>query len=82
MPSNSIASYAKAGFGLGLGAFAAQIVFLGLGLLLFLPGLSMVRNHKEDTKGMSYYTGIVLMILGVVLMGGFGLGMLLENMDI
>ena len=83
MPSPSIKSYAKAGFGLGLGLFASQAIFFIVGLLVFfLPGLSMVKSgSKDQRKTVSYYGGIALMIVGVVLMGGVGFGLLMDGLD-
>lgn len=78
----SIKSYAKMGFGVGLGVFASQIIFILIGLAFFLPGLMLVKKKEknpEDTT--SYYGGIALMVIGVVVMGGIGLGYLIENLD-
>jgi uncharacterized membrane protein len=79
---SSIKSYAKMGFGLGLGVFASQIIFILIGLALFLPGLMLIK--KKDKNGeatTSYYAGIALMAVGVAIMGGFGLGILVDNID-
>ncbi len=78
----SIKSYAKMGFGVGLGLFASQIAFIMIGLPFFLPGLMLVKKKErvpEDTT--SYYGGIALMVIGVVIMGGLGLGLLVDNLD-
>lgn len=82
----SIKNYAKAGFGLGLGLMLAQILYLLLGLALFIPGLMLVKkgrdsNTKQIQSDTEYYGGMVMMGLGVVLMGGAGLYALLENID-
>lgn len=80
--ANSIRSLAKMGFGLGLGVMAAQVVFLLIGLAFFLPGLMLVRTGKrEDNKDASYYGGIALMVVGIALMGGFGIGALVDGLD-
>ena len=78
MKSPSIKNYAKAGFGLGLGVYAAQIVFLLIGLALFVPGYQMMQKAKKNKESIPV-TGIVLMGLGVVLMGGIGFGALLDG---
>ena len=70
------------GFGLGLGVMAAQVVFLLIGLAFFLPGLVMVQKGKrENDKNASYYGGIALMVVGIALMGGFGIGALVDSLD-
>lgn len=84
---NSIKSYAKLGFGVGIGVIGAQILFTLLGIAFFIPGIIMVRKGrnnttKEITSDAEYYGGLVLMILGIVLLGGFGLSMFVENLDL
>jgi hypothetical protein len=81
--ANSLKSLMKTGFGLGLGLFASQVVFVALGLALFIPGLIMVRNARAEDKNTtsgSYVGGMVLLVLGVILMGGFGLGAVIDNL--
>jgi hypothetical protein len=72
----------KTGFGLGLGLFASQVVFVALGLAFFIPGLLLVRQGqgKEDKSSGSYIGGMILLVLGVILMGGFGLGAIMDNL--
>ena len=82
MAKNTIRSLAKMGFGLGLGVMAAQIVFLLVGAALFIPGYLMVVGHKKEeapSEG-KRITGLVLMGIGVIIMGGVGFGFLLENL--
>lgn len=71
------------GFGLGLGVFASQIIFILIGIAFFLPGLMLVKKkdkNPEDTT--SYYGGIALMAVGVAIMGGLGFGLLVDNLDL
>lgn len=84
MAAGSLKSLVKTGFGLGLGLYSAQIVFVLLGLLFFLPGLYILKKNKNDKNSNasgSYYLGVGLMLVGVVLMGGIGFGAFLDNLD-
>jgi uncharacterized membrane protein YidH (DUF202 family) len=78
-----IKNYARMGFGLGLGVFASQVLFILLGMALFIPGLLLFNRTKKenDTSSTTYYGGIVLMVLGVVLMGGIGAGFLFDALS-
>lgn len=82
MAKISIRSLAKTGFGLGLGVMAAQIVFLLIGGALFIPGYLLVTGQKKDPQPSEAkrITGLVLMGIGVLVMGGVGFGFLLENL--
>lgn len=81
MARTSIRSLARAGFGLGLGVMAAQIVFLLVGAALFIPGYLMVTGQKKEAQPSEAkrITGLVLMGIGVLVMGGVGFGFLMEN---
>lgn len=77
-------NYFKIGFGVGAGVFVVQILFVLLGLAFFIPGYILIKRGRPNTTITSdteYYGGIALMILGIVLMGGMGLGALVENLD-
>jgi len=69
------------GFGVGLGAFAAMMVYILLGLVFFVPGFILYKKAQRvnDTDSAERIFSIVLMGIGVVVMGGVGLGMLMEN---
>ena len=73
---------AKTGFGLGLGVYAAQLVFVAMGLALFVPGLVLVRKAKQqnDKSSGTYIGGMILLVLGVLFMGGMGFGMIVDNL--
>jgi hypothetical protein len=76
-------SLIKTGFGIGIGVLAAQMIFILLGLAFFIPGYIMFNKEKEkknDTSG-SKIGGLVLMGIGVVLMGGVGLGLFMNDLD-
>ncbi len=79
--ANSLKSLVKTGFGLGLDLFLAQILFLLLGMIFFLPGYNLYKqgSMKENASDTTQMTGILLMVLGVVLMGGAGFGLLMES---
>ena len=78
--TNSMKSLVKTGFGLGIGLIAAQIVFLILGAALFIPGYVMFINPKNKDNQPNKVTGIVLMVIGVIIMGGMGFGILTESL--
>ncbi len=80
---NNFKSLVKTGFGLSVGIFAAQMIFLVIGLAFFIPGFMMWNTEsKKFAKDTAKQTGaIVLMALGVVLMGGVGFGILMEGLS-
>ena len=72
-------SLIKTGFGLGIGLFAAQILFLLLGAAFFIPGYVMYMNKQNKENNTNQVIGVVLMFLGVIIMGGIGFTILLES---
>lgn len=80
---NTLKSLIKTGFGLSIGVFAAQMLFIMIGLAFFIPGFMMWNTEqKKFVKETTKQTGaIVLMALGVVIMGGAGLGILLDSLS-
>lgn len=81
MAKNSIKSLARIGFGVGLGVMAAQIVFILIGAAFFVPGFILyTKEKKSGNKGSSTaIVGIVLMAIGVIVMGGLGFGLLMDD---
>ena len=78
--ANSLKSLVKTGFGLGLGVYLAQLVFVVIGLAVFLPGYSMLQQkNKANAPTSEKLVPLVLMGIGVVLLGGGGLGLLAES---
>jgi len=78
--ANSFKSLVKTGFGLGIGVYLAQIVFLLVGAALFIPGYTMLQQkNKSNAPNSEKIVPLVLMGLGVVIMGGVGFGLLLEG---
>jgi len=77
--ANSLKSLVKTGFGLGLGLYAAQVLFLLLGLAFFLPGYSMFQKAEREKQ--DKVVPFVLMAVGVVIMGGAGLGILMDSFN-
>jgi hypothetical protein len=75
--ANSLKSLMKTGFGLGLGLYAAQVVFIIIGLVFFLPGYSMFKKASQENK--DKVVPFILMAIGVVIMGGAGLGILTDS---
>ena len=75
-------SLIKTGFGVGIGVLAAQMIFVLIGLAFFVPGYIMFNKEKKDnTTTSGKIGGIVLMGIGVVLMGGIGLGLFMDDLD-
>ena len=76
-------SYIKAGFGLSVGFQLAGILFMFIGLIFFIPGYILFKSElKSGRKGSAtQVVSIILMILGVILMGGFGLGMAMSGLN-
>ncbi len=74
-------SLVKTGFGISVGMFLAQMIFILIGLAFFIPGYILfkkVSSDKEKSNG-SQIGGLVLMGLGVVVMGGAGIGILFDS---
>jgi len=75
----SMRNLVKTGFGISVGIFLAQMIFMLIGMVFFIPGYIMfVKADKEKSKG-SQIGGIILMGLGVVMMGGAGFGFLVNS---
>lgn len=73
-----IMNYAKAGFGLGIGLTAAQMIFMLLGIIFFMLGLTELRKAKE--RNGSTVFPLALMVIGVVFAGGLGFGQLMDEL--
>ena len=74
-------SLIKTGFGIGIGVLAAQMIFVLLGLAFFVPGYIMYNKETKDSNTSGKIGGLVLMGVGVVLMGGVGLGLFMDELD-
>jgi len=79
----SITNFIKQGFGLGVGFKFSVILFMIIGFLFFLPGYIIYKKELDAGKrGTSIQIGgVVLMGIGVIIMGGFGFGMLLDGIN-
>ena len=78
--ANSLKNLIKTGFGIGLGVYAAQLVFLLLGLVVFFPGYILFQQkQKERAPDSEKVFAFILMTVGVILMGGAGFTLLVEN---
>jgi uncharacterized protein YneF (UPF0154 family) len=78
--ANSFKNLFKTGFGLGLGLYAAQVIFLILGMIAFFPGYSMYQQKiKENAPTSEKMFAFILMVIGVALMGGAGFTLLAET---
>ena len=70
----------KTGFGISVGMFLAQMIFILIGMAFFIPGYLMVKKSSEKEKSSgTQIGGIILMGLGVVVMGGAGFGLLMDS---
>ena len=50
MASPTLKSYFKAGFGVMGGAIAAQLIYMAIGLILFLIGMRMLAGARKEGK--------------------------------
>ena len=80
---SNLKNLVKTGFGLSVGVFAAQMIFIMIGLAFFIPGFMMWRTESEKfKKDTARETGaIILMALGVIVMGGIGFGFLMDSLS-
>ena len=73
-------SLVKTGFGISIGMFLAQMIFVLIGMAFFIPGFILFNKASDKNKeGGSQITGFVLMAVGVLIMGGMGFGFLLDS---
>ena len=81
MARNSISmrNLVKTGFGISVGMFLAQMIFLLIGMVFFIPGYLMFAKADKEKSSGSKVGGILLMGLGVVVMGGAGFGILMDS---
>lgn len=80
--ANTLKSLVKTGFGLGLGLYLAQIVFLVIGAAIFFPGFVMLQDKNRTNAPQSEkILPFVMMTVGVIIMGGVGLGFLVDSLD-
>ena len=78
--TNSFRNLVKTGFGLSIGIMLGHILFLLVGLAFFIPGYILYMKNKKSPDSTNKIFSIILMGIGVVIMGGIGLGLLLDNM--
>lgn len=82
MARNGMKTLIKTGFGLGVGLSLANIIFILVGMVFFIPGFILfTRASSDKEKGNnSQIGGLVLMGIGVIIMGGMGLGFFLDSL--
>jgi hypothetical protein len=72
------------GFQLTVGSVLAMMIFLALGMLLFIPGFLIVRREQAKPKDQQStgvkVVGYMLMILGAVVALGLGFGAILSTL--
>ena len=74
----------KTGFGISVGMFLAQMIFMVIGIVFFISGYMLYKNVSNDNEKKSngfQIGGIILMGLGVVIMGGIGFTYLMEAVN-
>lgn len=75
----SMKSLVKTGFGISVGMFLAQMIFILIGLVFFVPGYLMFKKADKEKSSGYQIGGVILMGLGVVVMGGAGIGILMDS---
>lgn len=75
--------YVRVGFGVTLGSIAAMLIFLMIGMGLFIGGYVLYKREakkpKEKQNNGAKIGGIVLMALGCLVGIGFGAPLLLDS---
>lgn len=75
----SIKQYAKMGFGVGVGVIAAQLIYMAIGLVLFVIGLRMLSRARKSNG--SVVPAYIVMGLGMIVGLGLGAGIFFENLS-
>jgi hypothetical protein len=84
MAKISMRNLIKTGFGISVGMFLAQMIFMVIGIIFFISGYMLYKNVSNDNEKKSngfQIGGIILMGLGVVVMGGIGFTYLMEAVN-
>jgi len=72
------------GFGLGIGIHLSSILFIIVGLCLFVPGFLLWNGEKKKAKDQRDQSKVILafalMIFGCILALGMGFGFILGQM--
>lgn len=71
----------KTGFGISVGMFLAQMIFMLIGIIFFISGYMLYKSVSDDKDKKSngfYIGGLILMGLGVLVMGGIGFSFLMD----
>ena len=74
----------KTGFGISVGMFLAQMIFMLIGIIFFISGYMLYKSDSDDKDNKSngfYIGGLILMGLGVLVMGGIGFSVLMDAVD-
>jgi hypothetical protein len=81
MGSRRLKNLAFEGFGVGIGFLAALAIYVLLGMIFFIPGFILVANERKKVEKNTALQGlgIALMILGVIIMGGAGIGVVMDS---
>lgn len=72
----------KTSFALGVGFNLASLIFSFIGVLFVVFGLYLLRKKKdEQISNSTYMFGIGFLVIGVVFLGGYGIGLISDNLD-
>lgn len=71
--------YVRTGFGLATGSVLALLVFMAVGVTLFIVGFILYTKGKKAQHQGQKIAGIVIMVLGCIIGLGFGASALLES---
>ena len=77
MASPTLRSYFKMGFGVVGGAIAVQLIFMAIGLALFMIGMRMLAGARKNNS--SPVGAYVFMGLGMIVGLGLGAGFFFDN---
>jgi hypothetical protein len=81
MAKISMRNLIKTGFGISVGMFLAQMIFMLIGIIFFISGYMLYKSVSDDKDNKSngfYIGGLILMGLGVLVMGGIGFSFLMD----
>jgi hypothetical protein len=84
MAKISMRNLIKTGFGISVGMFLAQMIFMLIGIIFFISGYMLYKSVSDDKDNKSngfYIGGLILMGLGVLVMGGIGFSVLMDAVD-
>ena len=77
--------FVKAGFGTAIGSILAILIFLSIGVGIFILGFILMKSENkkppEQRNEAKTVTGYILMVLGCIIGLGFGAPVLFEALS-